>query len=67
MPRTLIAFAVFGLLALTVPWWWIGSASDSTGLPGWVVYALAMNVVFAVSVAWMLQRYWARFENDDDK
>jgi membrane protein implicated in regulation of membrane protease activity len=67
MSRALIACIILALLALTVPWWWIGKeVSDSKGLPGWALYSLVMNVVFAVVVAWLIQRYWRQFEDDDE-
>jgi hypothetical protein len=67
MTKIRVAFIVFALLAFTVPWWWIGSETDQdSGLAAWIVYAFVMNVVFAVTVAWLLKRHWATFAEDDD-
>jgi hypothetical protein len=66
MPRTSVALLIFLLLVLSVPWWWIGAdTSEEAGLPPWAVYAIVANVVFAISVAWMLKRFWHRFEERD--
>jgi hypothetical protein len=67
MTKIRVAFFVFALLAFTVPWWWIGSETDQdSGLAAWIVYTFVMNVVFAVTVAWLLKRHWAAFAEDDD-
>jgi hypothetical protein len=66
MLRVFVSIAVLILLALTVPWWFAGApASEREGLPVWVLYVLSMNLVFPVAVAWLLARFWERFEGDE--
>ena len=65
--RLVVAGGLFILMALTVPWFFIGSEpAEGGGLPRWVVYALAMNVVFPIAVAAALSRAWGLFEGGED-
>lgn len=66
MNRRTVAILIAGLLLLSVPWIFIGhrDAPDETGFPAWVYYVLAMDVVFATAVAWMLHRFWDLFAGD---
>lgn len=53
------AFIVSGLLVITVPWGagqWM--ASNLGPLPGWVWYALVLNVIFAISICALYERWW---------
>ncbi|MCD8534834.1 MAG: hypothetical protein LR011_08620 [Verrucomicrobia bacterium] len=48
------------LLSVTVPWGADGYMSGTWGLlPVWVWYALLLNVVFAVVVCFLFERWWA--------
>lgn len=53
------AFIVFGLLVITVPWGagrWM--ASNLGPLPGWVWYALGLNVIFAIAICTLYEKWW---------
>lgn len=47
------------LLSVTVPWGATTYLNESWGpLPGWVWYALILNVIFAVVVCFLFEMWW---------
>ncbi len=58
-----VAIAVF-LLVLTVPWW-PGLDGQVGGLPSWAVYSVTAALIYALIVAWLLQRHWDDGAADD--
>ena len=47
------------LLLLTTPWLFSGvSATTVMGFPPWALYSLLATLVYAVTVALLMQRYW---------
>lgn len=46
------------LLTITVPWFSTNLQAILLGLPLWFWYALALNVVFATAVCFMLEKSW---------
>lgn len=65
--RLAVSIFIFVLLAATIPWFFIGAeTSDSAGLPGWVIYALGMNLLFPFVVAVLHERFWKVFEGEED-
>ena len=64
--KTVVALTILALLALTVPWFFIGAEPGSRGLPTWAVYIMAMNVLFPIASAILLAKYWSLFEAGDE-
>ncbi len=64
MRRLAVAITLFVLLGLTVPWFFIGTSADEDPLPAWVIYALAMTVVFPIVVSILMGRFWKHFDSD---
>ena len=65
MNRLVIVVLMFCPLLLAIPWIFIGSeAGDEPGFPGWVKYSLGVVLLFPPLVAYLLGRYWERFEGE---
>jgi hypothetical protein len=51
---------LIGLLVFSVPWYWPDGVARPflLGLPAWAFVSLAMSLLFAGVVAWMILRLW---------
>jgi len=65
--RLAILILMFSPLMLAIPWIFVGSArAETIGLPTWVVYSGGVAVFFPVLAAYLLGRFWKRFEGESD-
>ena len=56
----------FFLLA-SVPWFYAGGSSDSDeGLPNWALHGFVCMFIFAIFIAYALNKYWAMMAGDED-
>ncbi len=59
MTRAKIYCITILILIASVPWFFFeGGAEHFLGLPAWALYSLAVTILYAVAVAFVLQRFW---------
>ncbi len=66
MIRYLILTLIFWIL--TAPWLFEASSAERTfkGYPAWAVYCLALSIVYAGFVAWMIPRRWRQDKSPEE-
>ena len=58
MPRFLLFALTQILLILTVPWFHDLAPEQLFGLPSWVVLSFFVTLIYALTIALLLQYYW---------
>lgn len=53
-----ILLSILALLLLCTPFWAVGTEGQMAGLPVWVIYVVAVCVVFPAAVSFLVQRNW---------
>jgi hypothetical protein len=62
--HTRLTFLSLLLLLATTPIW----TSNTTlifGFPAWSLYVFASAIIYAISIAWLLGRYWDRLASHE--
>jgi len=48
------------LLFMTVPWFFIETKMEvASGFPHWALYALFSTLIYAISIFYLLHKYWS--------